>query len=43
MTGNQMLGFGMMRMPVADKKDPSTIDAEAVKRTVRSIWRYGNT
>lgn len=43
MTGNQMLGFGMMRMPVADKKDPSTIDIEKMYELTDAFIEKGFT
>ncbi|MDO4291342.1 MAG: aldo/keto reductase [Eggerthellaceae bacterium] len=37
------LGFGLMRLPLLDKNDPSSVDIEAVKRMADSFMKNGFT
>ena len=34
MTGNKKLGFGLMRLPLSNPKDPASIDIERTCRMV---------
>lgn len=41
--GNKKLGFGLMRLPSLDEKDPSKIDVEQVKQMVDTFIERGFT
>lgn len=41
--GDKKLGFGLMRLPVLDPKDDSTVDHELVKKMVDSFLEQGYT